>query len=105
VTGAEYYDQKKERQVQEASVVVLAAWAAEPAAAAQLATDKHAANANGLVGKYMMAHFNSGTWAMFDEDVQNHMGTTGAQFMSYDRYRRRAKKGAFGPRSSPRVPR
>ena len=23
---------------------------------------------------------------MFDEDVQNHMGTTGAQFMSYERY-------------------
>ena len=28
VTGVEYYDEKKERQVQEASVVVLAAWAA-----------------------------------------------------------------------------
>src|SRR6202048_5189361 len=29
VTGVEYYDAKKERQVQEASVVVLAAWAAQ----------------------------------------------------------------------------
>jgi choline dehydrogenase-like flavoprotein len=100
VTGVEYYDQKKERQVQEASVVVLAAWAAQnPRLLLNSATDKHAkglANANGLVGKYMMAHFNSGTWAMFDEDVQNHMGTTGAQFMSYDRYSKTSQKGAFG---------
>jgi choline dehydrogenase-like flavoprotein len=81
-------------------VVVLAAWAAQnPRLLLNSATDKHAkglANANGLVGKYMMAHFNSGTWAMFDEDVQNHMGTTGAQFMSYDRYSKTSQKGAFG---------
>ena len=32
VTGVEYYDEKKERQVQEASVVVLAAWAAQNSA-------------------------------------------------------------------------
>jgi choline dehydrogenase-like flavoprotein len=100
VTGVEYYDQKKERQVQEASVVVLAAWAAQnPRLLLNSATDKHAnglANSNGLVGKYMMAHFNSGTWAMFDEDVQNHMGTTGAQYMSYERYSKTSHKGAFG---------
>ena len=30
---------------------------------------------------------------MFDEDVQNHMGTTGAQFMSYDRYGKTSHKG------------
>ena len=29
VTGVEYYDAKKEKQVQEASVVILAAWAAQ----------------------------------------------------------------------------
>jgi choline dehydrogenase-like flavoprotein len=87
-------------QGSKASVVVLAAWAAQnPRLLLNSATDKHAkglANANGLVGKYMMAHFNSGTWAMFDEDVQNHMGTTGAQFMSYDRYSKTSQKGAFG---------
>src|SRR5262249_57949150 len=63
------------------------------------ATDKHAkglANSSGLLGKYMMAHFSSGTWAMFDEDIQNYMGTTGAQFMSYDRYGKTSQKGAFG---------
>ncbi|OLB79405.1 MAG: hypothetical protein AUI16_01285 [Alphaproteobacteria bacterium 13_2_20CM_2_64_7] len=78
VIGVEYYDAKKERQVQEASVVVLAAWSAQnPRLLLNSATDKHAkglANSSGLVGKYMMAHFASGTWALFDEDVQNHMG-------------------------------
>ena len=73
VTGVEYYDDKKEQQVQEASVVVLAAWSAQnPRILLNSATDKHPkglANANGLVGKYMMAHFIAGTWAMFDEDI------------------------------------
>ena len=100
VTGVEYYDEKKQRQVQQASVVVLAAWSAQnPRILLNSASDKHPkglANASGLVGKYMMAHFISGTWAMFDEDVQNHMGTTGAQYMSYDRYGKTSHKGAFG---------
>jgi len=63
------------------------------------ATDKHAnglANSSGLVGKYLMTHFASGTNAMFSEDVENHMGTIGAQFMSYERYGKTAHKGAFG---------
>ena len=98
--GVEYYDDKKERQVQEATVVVLAAWSAQiPRLLLNSATDKHPkglANSSGLVGKYMMAHFASGTWALFDEDVQNHMGTTGAQFMSYDRYGKTSHQGAFG---------
>jgi len=100
VTGIEYYDEKNERQVQEASVVVLAAWSAQnPRLLLNSATDRHPkglANASGLVGKYMMAHFSSGTWAIFDEDVENHMGTTGAQYMSYERYGKTSQKGAFG---------
>jgi choline dehydrogenase-like flavoprotein len=100
VTGVEYFDAKRERQVQEASVVVLAAWAAQnPRLMLNSSTDKHPrglANASGLLGKYMMAHFASGTWAIFDEDVENHMGTVGAQFMSYDRYAKDSHKGAFG---------
>ena len=99
-TGVEYFDLKKERQVQEASVVILAAWSAQnPRIMLNSATDKHPkglANASGLVGKYMMAHFNSGTWALFDEDITPHMGTVGAQFMSYDRYPKTSYTGAFG---------
>jgi choline dehydrogenase-like flavoprotein len=102
VTGVEYFDAKKEKQVQEASVVVLAAWSAQnPRLLLNSATDKHAkglANASGLVGKYLTAHFASGTSAIFDEDLQPYMGTTGAQYFSYDRYDKNAHKakGAFG---------
>jgi len=99
-TGVEYYDARKEKQVQEASVVVLAAWAAQnPRLLLNSATDKHPnglANTSGLLGKYMMAHYASGTWAIFDADVENHMGTVGAQYMSYDRYGKTSQKGAFG---------
>jgi choline dehydrogenase-like flavoprotein len=102
VTGVEYYDAKKEKQVQEASVVVLAAWSAQnPRLMLNSATDRHAkglANASGLLGKYMTAHFSSGTSAIFDEDLQPYMGTIGAQYFSYDRYDKNAhkSKGAFG---------
>lgn len=100
VTGVEYYDEKKERQVQEASVVVLAAWSGQnPRIMFNSATDKHPkglANSSDLLGKYMQSHFGSTTWAMFDEDVQNHMGTIGAQFMSYERMNKTSHKGAFG---------
>jgi choline dehydrogenase-like flavoprotein len=100
VTGVEYVDDKGERQVQEASVVVLAAWSAQnPRLMLNSATVKHPkglANASGLLGKYMMCHFASNTNAIFDEDVQNYMGTTGSQFMSYDRLPKTSHKGAFG---------
>src|SRR5204862_7884161 len=100
VTGVEYYDAAKQRHVQPASVVILAAWAAQnPRLLLNSATAKHPkglANASGLVGKYMMCHFASGTWALFDEDMQNHLGTTGAQYMSYDRYPKTSHKAAFG---------
>ena len=98
--GVEYYDAKKERQVQEASVVVLAAWSAQnPRILLNSATDKHPkglANSNELVGKFMMTHHIAGTWALFDEDITPHMGTVGAQFMSYDRYAKTSYPGAFG---------
>jgi choline dehydrogenase-like flavoprotein len=102
VTGVEYYDANKEKQVQEASVVVLAAWSAQnPRLMLNSATDRHPkglANASGLLGKYLTSHFSSGTSAIFDEDLQPYMGTIGAQFFSYDRYDKNAHKpkGAFG---------
>jgi choline dehydrogenase-like flavoprotein len=100
VTGVEYYDDKRQKQVQEASVVILAAWSAQnPRILLNSATDKHPkglANKNGLVGKYMMVHHIAGTWALFDEDITPHMGTVGAQFMSYDRYAKTSYPNAFG---------
>jgi choline dehydrogenase-like flavoprotein len=100
VTGVEYYDAKRQRQVQEASVVVLAAWSGQnPRIMLNSANDKHPkglANKNDLVGKYLTAHTIAGTFAIFDEDVQNHLGTIGAQYMSYDRYNKTSYKTGFG---------
>jgi choline dehydrogenase-like flavoprotein len=98
--GVEYYDAHKQRQVQEASVVVLAAWSAQnPRILLNSATDKHPnglANSSKLVGKFMMTHHIAGTWALFDHDITPHLGTVGAQFMSYDRYAKTSYQGAFG---------
>jgi len=83
--------------------VVLAAWGRKTRASSstrQPTSRQGLANSNGLVGKYMMAHFNSGTWAMFDRDVQNHMGTTGAQSF-YDALLEDSHKGPSARRSSP----
>jgi len=41
-TGVEYYDEKKQRQVQEANVVVVAAWSGQnPRLLLNSATEKH----------------------------------------------------------------
>jgi choline dehydrogenase-like flavoprotein len=100
VTGVEYYDANKQRQVQEAHVIILAAWSGQnPRILLNSATDKHPkglANKNELVGKYMMTHSIAGTWALFEEDITPHLGTVGAQFMSYDRYPKTSYPAAFG---------
>jgi len=100
VTGVEYYDAQKKRQVQPASVVILAAWSAQnPRILLNSKTDKHPnglANKNELVGKFMMTHHIAATWAMFDEDITPHMGTIGAQYMSYDRYDKKSGSAGFG---------
>lgn len=101
VTGVEYYDHKKERQVQEASVIILGAFVAQnPRILLNSATDKHPnglANSNGLVGRYVMAHTGATIWGLFDEpDVQNYMGVLAPMHWSYDRYGKTARKGVFG---------
>jgi choline dehydrogenase-like flavoprotein len=99
-TGVEYYDEKKQRQVQEANVVIVAAWSGQnPRLLLNSATEKHPkglGNSSGLLGKYMTSHTVAGIAALFDEDLQNHLGTIGAQFMSYDRYDKTAYKDQFG---------
>jgi len=100
VTGVEYYDADKQRQVQDAHVVVLAAFASQnPRLLFNSATDKHPnglANASGLVGKYMMAHAGATVSAIFDEDLQNYLGSFGYQFVSYDLHPKTSRKAAFG---------
>jgi choline dehydrogenase-like flavoprotein len=100
VTGVEYYDRQKQRHVQQADVVILAAFSAHnPRILFNSATDKHPkglANSSGLLGRYVMAHSLTAIWGLFDEDIENHMGTTGAQIMSQDHYPKNGRKEAFG---------
>jgi choline dehydrogenase-like flavoprotein len=44
----------------------------------------------------MMSHHVASTWAMFDENVQNHMGTIAVQYMSYQHYPKTSHPNAFG---------
>ncbi len=100
VTGVEYYDEKRERQVQEAGVVVLATYASNnPRLLLNSRTDKHPnglANRSGLVGKYLMAHGSATIAAIFPEDVQNYMGSAGYDYVTYDRHPKTIRKDAFG---------
>ena len=99
-TGVEYFDDRGERNVQEASAVVLAAFAAEtPRILLNSANAKHEqglANGSGLVGRNVMCHTGASVWAIFDEPVQNYLGTTAAQFMAYVGYPKNRSEGGFG---------
>jgi choline dehydrogenase-like flavoprotein len=99
VTGVEYCDHQKQRQVQESSVVVLAAFSAyNPRILLNSATPKHPngmANSNGLVGRYIMSHHMASVYGLFDEDVENHMGLTGVTLISQDVYAKKHPQGSL----------
>ncbi len=100
VTGVEYYNDKKERQVQEASVVILAAFPSQnPRIMFNSRTDKHPgglANRSALLGKYLMAHGSATVTGIFDGDVENYRGSNGYNYVTYDRHPKTIRKGAFG---------
>ena len=98
--GVEYYDAQKERQEQHADVVILASTAVQnPKLLLNSATDKHPdgiANSSGLVGRYFMVHFGGRVLGLFDEDLENHMGTTGNQLICQESYAKDKHGGPFG---------
>jgi choline dehydrogenase-like flavoprotein len=56
----------------------------------------HVGCPSGALANPVVTHHIAGTWALFDEDITPHLGTVGAQFMSYDRYAKTSYPGAFG---------
>ncbi|MBR0725493.1 GMC family oxidoreductase [Bradyrhizobium manausense] len=98
--GVEYYDSEGTRHEQPAKLVVLAAFVVEnPRILFNSATEKHPAglgNPNGLLGRAIMTHAGANVWAMFDEDVENHLGLSAALLMSQDGYGKESRSGAFG---------
>ncbi|MBN8941103.1 MAG: GMC family oxidoreductase [Rhizobiales bacterium] len=98
--GVEYYGEDRQKVVQLAEVVVLAAFVVQnPRILLNSATDRHRdglANSSGLLGRYAMTHTGAGVWGIFDENVENHMGITGGLLMSQDGYAKDARPGLFG---------
>lgn len=97
-TGVEYFDSDGNRHEQHADLVVLGAFTIEnPRILLNSATTKHGnglANSSGMVGKYLMSHPSVTVFGMFDEEMQNYLGTTGGQLLNQDRFPK--EKGAFG---------
>ncbi|MGH2559936.1 MAG: GMC family oxidoreductase [Thermomicrobiales bacterium] len=99
-TGVEYVDAQGVTEVQEADVVVLAAFAIEnPRILLNSATDKHQnglANGSGAVGRYMMAHPLGVVFGLFPDDMENYMGVTGGQMICQEEYEKDPAKGYIG---------
>ena len=92
-TGVEYFDAQGQRQVQEASVVVLAAYAFQIPRLLLNSRPGGLANSSGLVGRYMMAHAGGNVFGLFKEDTQNYLGMTGGQLLSQESYAKDPAKG------------
>jgi choline dehydrogenase-like flavoprotein len=100
VTGVEYCDVKGQRRVQEADVVVLAAYAIQtPRILLDSATSRHPAgiaNSSGLLGRYVMTHTAANVFGLFEEETDNYLGRTGGQLLSQDTYAKDPRKGYVG---------
>ena len=92
-TGVEYFDAQGQRQVQEASVVVLAAYAFQIPRLLLNSRPGGLANSSGLVGRYMMGHAGGNVFGLFKEDTQNYLGMTGGQLLSQESYAKDPAKG------------
>jgi choline dehydrogenase-like flavoprotein len=99
-TAVEYVDAGGVRHVQEAGVVILAAFAVQtPRLLLASASPRHPsglANSSGLVGRYLMVHMSGSVLGLFHEDMQNVFGVTGGSHVSQDRYGTDRSRGHYG---------
>jgi choline dehydrogenase-like flavoprotein len=95
--GVEYYNLAAQRQVQQARMVIVAAYTFQtPRILFNSATNKHPmglANSSGLLGRYMMTHASSNMYGLFKEDTENHLGTVGGQLLCQEDYNKDARRG------------
>ena len=95
-TGVEYVDERGRRHVQNAKLVVLAAFALETPRLLLNSADGGLANSNGLVGRYMHVHVLLSVYGLFAENTDVGKGPTGAQLLCQDGYDPNPAKGYFG---------
>ncbi len=102
VSGVEYIDADGATQTAEADVTILAASPlSNPAILLNSkgdGWDAGAGNSSGLVGSYVMAHPIAPVFGFFDEEeTENYLGVSGAQFTNLDHYGKTSfGGGAFG---------
>lgn len=97
VSGLEYYDSKGQRCLQQARVVIVAAYSFQtPRILLNSATAKQPkglANSSGLVGKYMMTHSSANIFGLFHNETENYRGTVGGQLLSQEDYMKDIRRG------------
>jgi choline dehydrogenase-like flavoprotein len=96
-SGVEYYDSEDQRHVQEAKLIVLAAYSFQtPRILLNSATSKYPnglANSSGLLGRSMMTHTSGNIYGLFHEETENYRGTTGGQLLSQEDYAKDPRRG------------
>lgn len=102
-TGVEYVNAQGERTVQPADAVVLCAFTVENVRILlNSATSRHPrglANSSGTVGCYLTSHPAVSIFGMFEEEMENYLGTTGGQLICQDAFDKKSDpSGAFGSR-------
>jgi choline dehydrogenase-like flavoprotein len=89
-SGIEYFDASGTRHEQHADVVILANNCIQGSRmllnSANARQPQGVANSSGTVGQFVLAHFSTGLHGLFDLDMQNHLGTTGAALISQEAY-------------------
>lgn len=95
-SGVEYFDAQGTRCTIAADTVVLAAYTIQNSLILLNSYNGGLANSSGLVGRYFNCHPMVGVFALFDEETQNHMGTTGARLFSQDGQAKDRGTGPFG---------
>lgn len=96
-TGVEYGDSTTgEIHRQEATIVILAAFAIENPRILLNSADGGLANSSGQVGRYMMGHTTRQIYGLFNEETQPAYGMNGGQLTSQDAYEPDPPKGYIG---------
>jgi choline dehydrogenase-like flavoprotein len=95
-TGVEYVDAQGARQVLEAKLVVLAAFALETPRILLNSADGGLANSSGLVGRFLHVHTLMTVYGLFDERTDASIGTVAAQLLCQDMVGADPAKGYFG---------
>ncbi len=100
-TGVEYHDSSGALHTVYAKQVVLCAFAVQNARLLlNSASEKHPnglANANDMVGRYLMTHPSQAVFGLMAEETQPHLGPTGGQLICHDHYaNKRPSEDSFG---------